>query len=73
MIRSYVINVLVALDQLGNALIGGDPDETISSHCAKRRTEPGWRILAAFLEWLDPGHLDRAIEPDEGSWSLDKT
>ena len=68
----YLVNVLVALDQLANALIGGDPDETISSRCAKHRTEPGWRILAALLEWINPGHLDRAIEADEGSWELDK-
>ncbi|MDR3474492.1 MAG: hypothetical protein P4M09_22815 [Devosia sp.] len=62
----YLLNVLIALDQLLNALTGGDPDETISSRCAKRRTQPGWNILAAILEWIDPGHLDRVLEPDEG-------
>lgn len=71
MLRNYLINALVALDQLLNALTGGDPDETISSRCAKRRTQPGWRVLAAFLEWLEPGHLDRALEADEGSWDLE--
>lgn len=67
MIRAYAFNLLIALDQFANALSGGDPDETISSRCAKRRDKPGWNILAAFLEWLNPGHLDRSLEADEGS------
>jgi hypothetical protein len=70
MLKLYIFNVLIALDQFANALIGGDPDETISSRCAKRRDQPGWRILAAFLEWLQPGHLDRSLEVDEGSRTI---
>jgi hypothetical protein len=31
MIR-YIINVLIALDQLGTTLVGGYPDETLSSY-----------------------------------------
>jgi len=37
MLKRYVLNVLIAIDQLGNELIGGDPDETISSRASKRR------------------------------------
>lgn len=70
-LHNYGINVLVALDQLLNALLGGDPDETVSSRCARNRHKPGWSQLAAILEWIDPGHLDRALEPDEGSWEID--
>lgn len=29
----YLLNVLIALDQLVNALVGGYPDETISASC----------------------------------------
>ena len=28
---SYLLNVAIAVDQLGNAIIGGYPDETVSS------------------------------------------
>lgn len=30
---TYAVRVLIALDQLGNALLGGWPDETFSSRC----------------------------------------
>lgn len=72
----YIFNLLIAIDQLGNAILGGDPDETISSRCAKilhRHAENGsrapraWHALGAFLEWIDPGHLRDSLEPDEGS------
>jgi hypothetical protein len=75
MLRRYAWNVLIALDQLGNALAGGDPDETISSRIGKvwrRRRRPDWRryplhrALGWVLEKWDPGHLRRAIEDDEG-------
>ena len=62
-----VMNVLVGLDQLANALAGGDPDETISSRCGKR--EHSNRIckwLCAQLHRIDPRHCAKAIEPDEG-------
>lgn len=72
MIRAYLFNVLVALDQLLNTLTGGDPDETISSRTAKRRYQPGWRVLANILEYLDPGHLDRTLERDEGDQAIIK-
>ena len=68
--RRYLWNVLIAFDQLANAILFGDPDETISSRAAKRCHLWGWRQLGHFLEWLDPGHLKRALEPDEGKDEL---
>ena len=47
-------------------MIGGDPDEVLSSRIAKRQDVWIWRQLGAFLEWIDPGHLDAALEDDEG-------
>ena len=32
---SYFKNVLIGIDQLVNALLGGDPDETVSSRVGK--------------------------------------
>lgn len=62
----YFWNVLIAIDQLGNTLLGGDPDETISSRAAKNLHIWHWAALAQILEWIDPGHMSRALEPDEG-------
>lgn len=70
MIKLYIRNVLIALDQLGNALTGGDPDETISSRVAKLRHRWPWKYLGVALEKVDPGHLDKSIECDEGQYDL---
>lgn len=60
----------VSFDQLGNALLGGDPDETISSRngkaLARGTRNPLWIALGWFLNTIDPGHTTMAIEPDEG-------
>lgn len=60
---------LVSLDQLGNTLAFGDPDETISSRAGKCARKGGCRFcywLCRFLHWLDPQHCERHIEADEG-------
>ena len=46
--------------------IATDPDETISSRAAKRQDIWYWRVLGFFLEAVDPGHMKRSIEKDEG-------
>lgn len=72
MIWRYVLNILIAIDQLGNAILGGDPDETISSRAAKNADRAGWKQLGHILEWIDPGHLKRALEPDEGKHEVSR-
>lgn len=59
----------VAHDQLANTAANGDEDETISSRAGKA-AQSGRRwgcILCRMLDWFDPGHCARNIEPDEGS------
>lgn len=64
--------VAVANDQaLNAALVGrsGSEDETISSRAGKA-AQSGRRwgcILCRVLDWFDPGHCARNIEPDESS------
>ena len=46
----YLLNLLIAFDQLVNTLCGGSPDETISSACYRfgARLPPkslGWRLV----------------------------
>jgi hypothetical protein len=66
--KHYILNLLVAIDQLGNAVCGGDPDETISSRLAKlnRRGNKVGVIGCKILDKLDKGHCERVIENDEG-------
>jgi len=67
-IPRYGGNVFVAYDQLGNAVFGGDPDETISSRVGKA-AKKGSVIGKAFSWYLsvpDPDHCNKSIEKDEG-------
>lgn len=72
LIRKYIWNMLIALDQLANAILLGDPDETISSRAAKLQHLRGWWLLGRFLEWIDPDHLAKSLEADEGKDAIIK-
>lgn len=68
MLKRYFWNVLISVDQLANTLIGGDPDETISSRAGKRSSESKpWYYLCRMLHWIDKEHCKKSIETDEGS------
>ena len=75
-IGKWALNILISIDQLGNTILGGDPDETISSRPGKMKTKyngsiPWYRPLSKIVDWgldkIDPGHSVDAIEHDEGS------
>jgi len=78
-IGKWFVNVLIGIDQFGNAVLGGDPDETISSRLGKMKKRHGGRIpwyrpLSKVTDWgleqIDPGHSIDAIEEDEGKDAL---
>ena len=51
---AYLINVLIGVDQLATTLVGGFPDETLSSY-AYRLEQKGrlaGRIFRPFIDWL---------------------
>lgn len=66
----WLWHVLIALDQLGNALIGGAADETISSRAGRNRGKgkKGWDLLCKGLDWLDPNHCAGSIEEQDGEF-----
>jgi len=67
-IWGYLARVFVALDQLANALTGGDEDETISSRLGKDKVR-GRKVacvLCKLLDLIDPNHCEKAIERDRG-------
>lgn len=68
MVKKYFWNVLVSIDQLANTLMGGYPDETISSRLAKlnRKGNKVGIIGCKLLDIVDKGHCEKYIELDEG-------
>ena len=75
----YVLNLLFSLDQLGNSICAGDPDETISSRLGRIKekwggtipmTRPICRFTAWWLNKIDKNHVEDAIERDEGKDGL---
>ena len=70
--KKYIVNILISVDQLVNTLIGGDPDETISSRAGKqvrdnaKKKGGGWYWLCRALHVIDKNHCIDAIENDEG-------
>ena len=64
--RRWLWNMLVSLDQLGNTLIGGWPDETVSSRAARsyRAGRRFGRFMCWWLNKLEPNHCEKAIESE---------
>lgn len=69
-VLSYIIRLLIALDQLGNTLLGGRPDHTISGRVGHRALQ-GKRfyllmeIVIDNIFFWDEHHCFNAIEWDE--------
>jgi len=72
MVGRWAWGVLIGVDQLGNTLLGGDPDETISSRLGRLKVHHGGRIpwhhpiarlVDHALEVVDKGHSVDSIEP----------
>lgn len=71
--KRYFWNFLIAIDQLLNTMLGGDPDETISSRAGKyAAVQRGWIpcVLCKLLDRIDPNHCAKSIEPDEGGRAI---
>jgi len=60
----HVFNWLISLDQLGNTLAFGNPDETISSRagrCAKKGGNRPCYWLCRLLHIVDKNHCEESI------------
>jgi hypothetical protein len=68
-VKTYIYHVLLAIDQLGTALIGGYPDETMSSY-AYRLNVRGKRmgfmrhVIDALFFWQGPDHCRKAHDDE---------
>ena len=67
--RIWFLNVAIAADQMANALLRGDPDETLSSraHRMHLKGQPYWGGLANAIDWIffwDADHCRKAYESE---------
>lgn len=65
--RVWFLNIAIAIDQLANAVLRGDPDETLSSRAYRMhmKGQPYWGWLANAIDALffwqrAPRHCERA-------------
>ena len=50
---TYLTNIVIGIDQLINTLIGGEPDETLSSHAWRmERDHKPWGFLRFVIDML---------------------
>lgn len=63
--RPYLLNLLIGIDQFFNSILGGAPDETISSRCARGQKRWYWRLLGGLLNTIQAGHCAVALESEK--------
>ena len=65
--KNYLFNLLISADQFFNTVLGGNPDETISSRAAKAKPSgKKWGcVLCKLLDKFDKNHCEKSIEMDE--------
>jgi len=70
-IHCYLYNIIIAVSQLVNAALGGQPDETLSSRMGRVKRSHGGSFpshmkLARFLDWfldkIDKDHFWTSIK-----------
>lgn len=54
--------LLIAADQLANALLGGMADETISARAWRLRDHRGWGVARAVIDALFFWHRDHCMQ-----------
>lgn len=74
----YFLHVWIALDQLVTAMLGGWPDESLSSYAyrLKKQDKPFGRLFAPMIDWLfswqgyKEGHCAAAYEEERLRYQL---
>ena len=65
-ILQYLLNLAIALDKMGNALLLGHPDESISRRCARAENAGIWgfrHICQVLDKLIGPHHCYISDEP----------
>ncbi len=67
MVKHYIRNLLISIDQFVNTVLGGYPDETLSSRMGKHQNCLICRFVCKLLDIVDKDHCKKSIEHDEGN------
>lgn len=59
----YIITILIAIDQLFNTLLLGDPDETLSSRSYRCKSNPLWNLVHSVIDLIF--FFDKVYTSDE--------
>jgi len=66
---TYILQVLLGIDQLVNTLLGGYADESISSRCWRLRNKSSFwsfmRVLVDTLFFFQTNHCQKAYESEQ--------
>ena len=54
--RLYFFNLLIGIDQFVNVVLGGAPDQTLSSRCWKHRDNWAGALAVRFVDFLFSWH-----------------
>jgi hypothetical protein len=62
-LKRWLLAMSMALNQLANTILGGDPDMSVSARAglAREHGARGGRIACHLLDWIDPHDGDRPI------------
>ena len=63
----YLINIVIAIDQTINAILAGDPDETLSARAWRQRHKPRWAAIRYGIDALffwQSNHCERAYHSE---------
>lgn len=71
----YLYNLALGISQLLSVILGGDPDESVSSRTGKAIKAGKWwfiKVQGPFIDWLtlEKDHCIKSIEYDEGRKQL---
>lgn len=64
--RAYISNLFVIGSQLINTLLGGAPDELLSTRVSRNRKHFFLGRIGSIIEFFHPGHLDIYANRDMG-------
>lgn len=67
--KMYFWNVLISIDQFINTLLGGFPDETMSSRMGKHLAKRDCilcNFICRMLNLFQKDHCQKSLEKDEG-------
>lgn len=49
---SYIECLLIAIDQLFNAIFMGSPDETLSARCWRKKASQPWKMFRICIDYI---------------------